>query len=95
MSKMAERNMTTGVKTYSATEARDKFADMFNEAFYSGPVIIKKSTKSVAVVSLELLAALTDEESRQDAERARTALKEFLSQGGRPWNDVKKGLGID
>ena len=96
MTKLAEHIMTAGVpKTYSASEARSKFSDLFNEAFYGGPVIIRKSSKSVAVVSLEMLAALTDDESQADAKRAREALKEFLSEGGRPWTDLKKELGVD
>jgi hypothetical protein len=46
----------------------------------------------VAVVSLEMLAALTDEESQEDAKRAREALKEFLKTGGKRWKDLKKEL---
>lgn len=91
MSKLAEQNMT-GAKTYTASEARNRFADLFNEAYYGGPVIVKKSTKSVAIVSLEMLAALTDEESQEDAKRAREALKEFLALGGKRWKDLKKEL---
>ncbi|WP_417463257.1 type II toxin-antitoxin system Phd/YefM family antitoxin [Kordiimonas sp.] len=89
--------MTTGAqtKTYTASEARNNFSDLFNEAFYGGPVIIRKSAKSVAVVSLEMLAALTDEESQEDAKKARESLKEFLSEGGRSWTDLKKELGVD
>lgn len=85
--------MTAGAKrTYSASEARSRFADLFNEAYYDGPVIIQKSTKSVAVISLELLAALTDEESQEDAKRAREALREFMSKGGKRWKDLKQEL---
>jgi prevent-host-death family protein len=93
MSKLAEHIMTTGVRTYTASEARNRFADVFDEAFYGGgPVIIEKSSRSVAVVSLDMLAALTDEESKEDAKRAREALKEFLNRGGKPWKDLKKEL---
>lgn len=92
MSKLAEQSMTTGAKTYSASEARNRFADLFNEAYYEGPVIIQKSTKSVAVISLEMLAALTDEESQEDAKRAREALREFMSKGGKRWKDLKQEL---
>ncbi|WP_127142587.1 type II toxin-antitoxin system prevent-host-death family antitoxin [Pelagibacterium montanilacus] len=96
MTKLAEQNMTAGApKTYTASEARSNFADLFNEAFYGGPVIIRKSSRSVAVVSLDMLVALTDNESRADAERAREALKEFLSEGGRSWTDLKKELDLD
>jgi prevent-host-death family protein len=92
MSKLAEHIMATGVRTYTASEARNRFADVFDEAFYGGPVIIEKSSRSVAVVSLEMLAALSDEESQEDAKRAREALREFLKQGGKQWKDLKKEL---
>ena len=98
MSKLAERTMSMlsgEARTYTASEARSKFADLFNEAFYDGPVIIRKSTRSVAVVSLDLLAALSDEESAEDAKKAREALREFLSKGGKQWNDLKRELGLD
>jgi hypothetical protein len=86
--------MTTGdrVRTYKASEARNRFADVFDEAFFGGTVIIEKSSRCVAVVSLETLAALSDEESREDAKQARAALKEFLQQGGKRWKDLKKEL---
>lgn len=92
MSKLAEQKMTTGAKTYSASEARNRFADLFNEAYYGGPVIVQKSTRSVAVISLEMLTALTDEESQEDAKRAREALREFMSTGGKRWKDLKQEL---
>ncbi len=39
-----------------------------------------------------MLAALTDEESQEDAKRAREALREFMSKGGKRWKDLKQEL---
>jgi prevent-host-death family protein len=92
--KLVEQNMTSGAKakTYTASEARNRFADLFNEAFYEGPVIVKKSSKSVAVISLETLELLTEQEAQGDAHQAREALREFLAKGGKSWNELKSEL---
>lgn len=95
MSKVAERNRkVTSVRTYSATDARAKFSDLFDEAFYKGPVIVRKNSKQVAVVSMELLRELIDVEVSEDARRAQEALREFLSEGGTSLKDLKDELDL-
>lgn len=96
MSNGTERNrdrMKT-VRTYSATEARQQFSDLFDEAFYKGPVIVRKNSKRVAVVSMELLKELIDVEVGEDAQRAQEALREFLQQGGTTLADLKDELDL-
>lgn len=97
MNKIAEQNRdgkVKSVRTYSATDARAKFSDLFDEAFYKGPVIVRKNSKQVAVVSMELLRELIEVEVSEDARRAQEALKEFLSEGGTGLDDLKDELGM-
>lgn len=81
-------------RTYSASEARNNFSDVFDAAFHKGPVLVAKGKKTVAVVSLEYLRALTDLEANFDAEKANESLKEFLKMGGKPLKQIKEELGI-
>ncbi|MBZ0163414.1 MAG: type II toxin-antitoxin system prevent-host-death family antitoxin [Notoacmeibacter sp.] len=87
--------MTTVRKEFTASEARGKFSEVFDAAFHEGPVIIRKHSKSVAMVRLELLEALAELEAQIDEERAESALSEFLREGGTKMSDLKKELGID
>lgn len=88
------RDRMKTVRTYSATEARAQFSDLFDEAFYKGPVIVRKNSKRVAVVSMELLKELIDAEVGEDAMRAQEALREFLQQGGTTLADLKDELDL-
>jgi prevent-host-death family protein len=81
--------------TYTATEARNRFADIFNEALYGGPVVIDKQGKKVAVIPLPLLERLAELEALFESKNAQEALTEFQSQGGRSMEDIEKELGID
>ena len=86
--------MTT-LTTYSASEARNKFADIFNEAHYGGPVLIDKHGKRVAVVSIALLERLAHLEALIDSEHAAEALKEFNAKGGKTMDEIAKELDLD
>lgn len=88
-------NTMTALTTYSATEARNKFADIFNEAHYGKPVVIDRNGKKVAVVSMELLERLAELEACIDSKDAQTALEEFRQSGGRSMKDLEAELGID
>ncbi|MEE4012084.1 type II toxin-antitoxin system prevent-host-death family antitoxin [Roseibium sp. FZY0029] len=81
--------------TYTASEARSKFSDIFNEALYGKPVVINKHGKQVAVVSLALLDRLAELEAYVDSLDAQKALEEFHSQGGTSMADLEKELGLD
>lgn len=86
--------MTT-LTTYTATEARTKFADIFNEALYGKPVVIDKQGRKVAVVPLTLLERLAELEAWIDSVHAQEALEEFRQQGGRSMEEIEKELGLD
>jgi prevent-host-death family protein len=81
-------------RTYTASEARLNFAEIMDKAIFEGPVFVTRRSKTVAVVSADLLRVLTDIEALMDNEKAREALKEFLQQGGTPMEKVKEELGI-
>jgi prevent-host-death family protein len=85
---MAER------QTYSASEARSNFADLIDTAIHDGPVFVKKRSKTVAIVSLELLRSLVELEAEMDNAKARAALEEFLKEGGTPLDKLKEELGL-
>lgn len=93
MNQPAYRDMTHAT-TYSASEARTKFADIFNEAHYGGPVVIEKHGKKVAVVSMALLERLAHLEAVIDSEHATAALKEFNAKGGKTMDEIAKELDI-
>jgi prevent-host-death family protein len=80
--------------TYTASEARNRFADIFNEAHYGKPVLIDKHGRKVAVVSMSLLERLAELEACIDSMHAQQALEEFQREGGRTMEDIEKELGL-
>lgn len=86
--------MTT-LTTYTASEARSKFSDIFNEAHYGKPVVINKQGRKVAVVPLELLDRLAELEAWVDSVHAEKALNEFHKQGGRSMEEIERELDLD
>lgn len=84
-------------KTYTVSQAREKFADVFNEVIFSGKptVITKRGGKSVAVVPYDLLQTLVQLEALIDIEKANKALNEYRSEGGTTLSSLKKELGLD
>lgn len=85
----------TALTTYTATEARTKFADIFNEALYGKPVVIDKHGRKVAVVPLALLDRLAELEAWCDSVHAQEALEEFRQKGGRSMEEIEKELDLD
>lgn len=83
-----------GARTYTASEARNNFSDIIESAIHGEPVLVTKRKRTVAVVSVEYLKALTDLEARFDSEKAQQALDEFQKMGGKPLKQFKKELGI-
>jgi|GEM_PF-571201 len=86
---------TEQMPTFTATEARNKFSDIFNQAHYGGGVLIEKHGKRVAVVPLELLDRLADLEARIDSADAQRALDEFQRQGGSTLDELEMELEND
>ena len=87
--------MSAKRKEFTATEARSKFSEVFDAAFHEGPVIIRRNSKSVAMVSMDLLKLLAEFEETLDTRKADKALAEFLKEGGTPLKDLKEELGLD
>ena len=85
----------TALTTYSATEARNKFADIFNEAHYGRPVLIDRNGKKVAVVSMTVLERLAELEACIDSMAAQESLNEFREKGGRTMEEIEAELGLD
>lgn len=85
-------------KTYVATEARAKFSDIFDEAYYGERVIVKKRDRQVAIVSMSLLDRFDqflEAEADREAKAAQYALEEFQSEGGKTMEQIKQELGMD
>lgn len=80
---------------FTASQARANFAEIFDAAFHDGPVIIRKNSKSVAVVNVELLKRIAALEDAADGAKATEALKDWQAKGGTSLADVKRELGID
>ncbi len=82
-------------KVYSATEAREKFADIFDAAHFGQRVVVQKRDRKVAVVAMELLdqlERLLELEAAIDSEKAASALTEFHQTGGKTLKQIKQDL---
>ena len=84
-------------RTYTVSEARKSWADMFNHVAYAEqPAVITKNGKdAVAVVPYRLFDFLTKLEAVLDLEKAEKALEDYEANGGTSLDDLKKELGLD
>jgi prevent-host-death family protein len=82
-------------ENYTVTEARQKFSEVLDTALFKGPVVIKRRNSAVAVISYDLLTALTELEAKSDAKLAEAALREYEAKGGYTLKEIKDELGID
>lgn len=85
-------------ETYAASEARQKFADIFDAAYFGKTVVVTKRDRKVAVVSMETLQKLNkllESEAEKEAISAAKALKEFQAKGGKTMEQIKQELGMD
>lgn len=85
-------------RKYTATEARSRFSDIFDEAYFGERVIVHKRDREVAVVSMKLIEKfeqLLELEASIEAKDAEAALKEFQSEGGKTMEQIKQELGMD
>ena len=80
----------------SVTEARSHFADIINRVGYKGERIIlqKHDKKLVAMIPIEDLELLEAIEDKIDVLEAEAALAEDEGKEPRPWEEVKKELGL-
>ena len=80
----------------SVTEARSHFADIINRVGYKGERIVlrKHDKKLVAMIPIEDLELLEAIEDKIDVLEAEAALAEDEGKEPRPWEEVKKELGL-
>lgn len=85
------------MREYTASEARNNFADVVNEAAYGlvRVVINKQGKKIVAVVPYSDLELLEFLETRIDIEEAKQALEESKTQDMDTLQNLKAALGKD
>ncbi len=84
-------------RTYSVTEARENFSEVFHEVAYGGKaaVIRKRGDRAVAVVPYDILELLTRVEAMLDAHNAGVALEDYKTEGGISLEDLKSQLDVD
>lgn len=84
-------------KKYTATEARNRFSDIFDEAYYGERVVVHKREREVVVVSMKLIEKfeqLLELEAALQTQDAKAALNEFQSEGGKTMEQIKQELGM-
>ena len=89
---------TKSAKTYTATEARAKFSNLCDTAYFGERVFITKRDREVAIVSVKFLDRvdkLLEMEAAIEAEAAKAALDEFQSMGGKTMEQIKQELHMD
>lgn len=85
-------------KTYTATEARNNFSELFDEAHFGGTVVVRKRHRRVALVSIEFMERaerLLEIEAMLEAEAAQRSLDEFHEKGGKTMEQIEKELDMD
>ena len=85
-------------KEYAATEARARFSDLFDAAYFGERVVVTKRDRQVAIVSMsfiERVDRLLEIEAELEAIHAKAALKEFQAQGGKSMDDLEKEIEVD
>lgn len=89
---------TKGEKKYTATEARNNFAEIVDAAHFGKRVLVTKRGRQVAVVSMEFIERaekLIEIQAELEAYAAEHALKEFQQQGGKTMQQIKQELEMD
>lgn len=90
----AKRKIEHKLKVYNASEARQRFSDLFNEVVYTGPVIVKKYNQTVAIVPAEWLERLECLEAEKRQEMAQAALRDMKERGGKDFDRLKEETGL-
>lgn len=89
------------MKNISAKEARDHLSEVINQVSYGGEkfTLTRHGNGVAVIISLkewetieQILQKLENEEDIRDADAAYT---EYLKEGGVPYTQVKKKLGLD
>lgn len=95
MATTLNQGATPATKTYGATEARAKFSDIFDEAYFGERVFVKKRERCVALVSVDFIETaerLIEMQAEIEAEHAKLALEKFQSEGGKTMEQIKAEL---
>ena len=82
----------TILRTYTATEARNRFSDVFDEAHYGAPVVVRKGNKAVAVIPFEMLRHFEELEARLDKMHAQVAMQTDRSDRRKTIEQLKREL---
>ena len=93
-----DKEMAANTRVYSATEAREKFSDIFDAAHFGQRVVVRKRGREVAVVPVEVLRQLerlSELEAALDSLKAEIALSDFQQKGGKTMKEIKQELGLD
>jgi prevent-host-death family protein len=85
---------TSEHKVYTASEARRKFADLFDEAVSSGKVMVTRRRKTVAMVDAEWLEEIERRLGEKDADEADRARHHIEENGGKELNQFEKEVGL-
>jgi len=88
----SEKTNFNQMPTFTATEARNNFSDVFNQAHFGGGALVQNRGRKVAVIPLELLERLAELEAVFDQMDAQEALAEFRKQGGVSLDQLEKEL---
>lgn len=91
----ASTNKRGDVPTYSATEARNKFSEVFDEAMLQGTVFVERRKRKVAIIPVELYDALMSLQAADDLKAAQEALEDYKNRGGTTLTDLIEELGLD
>lgn len=90
----AKRKTDYETKVYTASEARQKFADLFDEAVSSGRVMVTRRRKTVAMVDAEWLEDIERRLAEQEADQAEKARRELEDSGGKDLDQFEKEAGL-
>lgn len=85
-------------KTFTATEARKNFADLFDAAHFGEKILVQKRGRCVAMVSIEFMERverLLEIEAALEAEAAQISLNEFYEKGGKTMEEIQQELDMD
>tara|TARA_R110000744_G_scaffold125730_15_gene231916 strand:- start:66238 stop:66609 length:372 start_codon:yes stop_codon:yes gene_type:complete len=94
MNNNTSRGSVANKKTYQATEARQNFSEIIDEAVHNGPVYVQRRRHRVVIICEEQFDELISREAAHDAEAADAALKDYLKNGGISLKDLKDELGL-
>lgn len=89
-----QRKTPEETRVYTASEARQRFADLFDEAVSSGRVMVTRRKKTVAIVDAAWLEEVERRLAEVEANDAETARREMEESGGKDLDQFEKENGL-